>query len=324
MGDFNALIRSRTLARVSAWPVSGRIDLCSEMEQLSLGVITGAIFGEGYDDPEGRLARAITARRAFLEYMQASLLPWAEHWPLPAVIRYRRALQVIDREIARGPVGSGFAAKYRELRYPDGRAMSPGLWRDEVLTLMSTGYETTGDALIWTLYLLAQHPGIEDKVLAEIAAGGELEHTRRAADESLRLYPPTWIYVRMATGPDRLPSGLEVRAGDKLFLCQWVTQRDPRYFPDPGRFDPERFSDTASQSRPRLAYFPFGAGTRQCLGEHFAMHEILLVLSLILPRFRFVLEPGAERVVPYPGVTLRPKGGLWVRVEQRGSWCQGA
>ncbi|MFN7922192.1 MAG: cytochrome P450 [Bryobacteraceae bacterium] len=315
MQEFLPLIRDRTMRRVSRWQTPGEIDLCSEMEQLTLDVIIGAIFGAEYEDKDRRLAQAITARRAFLEYMQASLLPMAEYLPAPAVLRYRRAMRVIDHEIEHGSLGAGFASRYAELQYPDGSRMHRKLWRDEVLTLMSTGYETIGDALTWTIYLLASHPEAEARVLEEMAAGGELGYTRMAIEEAMRLYPPTWIFVRMATSADRLPSGTPVEAGDKLYLCQYVTHRDARFFPEPERFVPERFADSARAGRPRFSYFPFGGGQRQCIGEHFAMQESLEVLSLLLPRFRFAPRHTSFELAP--GVTLRPKGGMPILVSGR-------
>jgi cytochrome P450 len=314
--DFTAGMRNQTNSRMASWRVPGEWDAGAEMEQLALAIIIGAIFGSGYQDRDGQLARAITARRAFLEYRQASLLPQAEYLPVPTVWRYRAAMKVIEHEIEHGMVGDGFAARFAALRYPDGRTLSRKRLRDEILTLMSTGYETIGDALTWTLYLLARHPDVEAQVLREMAGpGGGLPYTRQVLEESLRLYPPTWIFIRMATAADQLPSGAAVRAGMKLYLCPYLLHRDSRFFPDPGRFDPERFTDAARQARPRYSYFPFGGGSRQCLGEPLAMQECLVVLSQILPRFRF--HPPAQVPELSPGVTLRPKGGLVMRVEPR-------
>ena len=207
-------------------------------------------------------------------------------------------------------------------RYPEGSAMSAAQQRDELLTLMSTGYETIGDALTWTLYLLAQHPDVEANVLAELAreipsdeigpdadSVPRLRYLRQVIEESLRLYPPTWIFVRMAVADDRLPGGAAVAPGDKLYLCPWVLHRDPSYFPDPLRFRPER-------ARPRFAYFPFGAGQRVCIGEQFAIQEAVVVLALLLPRFRGEVHPGHSLTLQ-PGITLRPLGGLPLRIYAR-------
>ena len=132
----------------------------------------------------------------------------------------------------------------------------------------------------------------------------------------MRLYPPTWIFVRMALRDDQLPSGHRIRRGSKVYLCQYVMHRDSRYFPEPERFDPERFSEPVRAVRPRFAYFPFGGGTRTCIGEQFALLESVSILAMVLSRFRFQLEPG-QKISLRPTITLRPKYGIRVRVLPR-------
>ena len=168
--------------------------------------------------------------------------------------------------------------------------MSDNLLRDEALTLISTGYETVGAALAWCCYLLAQSPGEQSRLHAELRRVlsnrppgtndlHQLSYTEAVFNESMRLYPPTWIFVRVAQVDDVLPSGFRVRTGTKLFLSPYVTHRHPTYFPDPERFDPARFSDDAGKSRPKFAYFPFSGGPRVCLGQTFAMAEGALILA---------------------------------------------
>jgi cytochrome P450 len=134
--------------------------------------------------------------------------------------------------------------------------------------------------------------------------------------ESMRLYPPTWIFIRMTLQEDKLPSGATIPAGSKIYLCQYVMHRHPRYFPDPERFDPERFTETAKKERPQFAYFPFGGGARVCIGEHFAKMEGTLVMAMIAQRYKLALIPG-QTIVPEPKMTLRPRNGIRMRVEQR-------
>jgi cytochrome P450 len=213
----------------------------------------------------------------------------------------------------------GFATRLSTLRYPDGSAMDEQQVRDELLSLTSTGYETIGDALAWTLYLLARHPEIEARVLEELrtmpaaqtpSAGdlSQLNYLRQVLPESMRLYPPTWIFVRMALGRDILPNGAPVEPGDKLYLSPYVVHRHPRYVPKPDRFDPTRFTPHAITVRPRFAHFPFEGGQRLCIGEHFAVLQMMAVLSQVLPRFRF--EGSDQPIVPRPAITLRPRGGI--------------
>jgi len=135
-----------------------------------------------------------------------------------------------------------------------------------------------------------------------------LTYSRQVLNESMRLYPPTWIFVRMALAEDTLPSGAPVEAGHKLYVSQYVVHRHPRYFSEPDRFDPDRFTPQAIAARPRFSYFPFGGGPRLCIGEHFAVLEMQAVLSQVLPAFRFELS--GDAVTPRPTITLRPNGGV--------------
>ncbi len=315
------LMLHRTAHRLSNWRDGCRIDLAAEMETLALQVIIEALFGPGYCDPE--LEKAITVRRSYIEYVYGSLLPYPEFWPLPLVRRYEGAMryieQTIRREIRQPTSPHGFAARLQTLKYPGGAAMNEDQIRDELLSLTSTGYETIGDGLTWTLYLLARHPEIEALVIEELRTlqpGGapspddlaKLPYLRQVLNESMRLYPPTWIFVRMALGHDTLPSGAPVVPGDKLYLSQYVVHRHPRYFPDPDRFDPGRFAAESIAARPRFSYFPFGGGQRQCIGEAFAILQMVAVLSRILPAFRFELS--GEPIALRPTITLRPRGGI--------------
>lgn len=325
---FLPIVLDRTQRRLSAWDEGRRIDLAAEMESLALSIVIGALFGPEYRDPA--LEEAITIRRRYIEYVYGSLLPYPEAWPLPVVRRYGAAMRYIDsvirREIRKPASPHGFAARLAAVEHPDGSTMSEDQVRDELLSLTSTGYETVGDALAWTLYLLARHPDVEDRMLAELGAvlGGrapspedlaKLTYGRQVLNESMRLHPPTWIFVRMARASDTLPSGAPVTARHKLYLSQYVVHRHPRYFPEPDRFDPGRFAPEAVAGRPRFSYFPFGGGQRQCIGEHFAVLEMQAVLSRVLPAFRFELADDA--VTPRPTITLRPKGGIRAVLRRR-------
>jgi cytochrome P450 len=130
----------------------------------------------------------------------------------------------------------------------------------------------------------------------------------------MRLFPPTWIFLRVALEDDVLPTGVRVTRGSKLYLSQWVLHRSPRYFPDPGRFDPARFEPGPTRGRPRHAYFPFGSGPRVCIGEALARVELAAVVAVLARRYRFVPVAGRP-VVPEPGITLSPRGGLPMRLE---------
>jgi cytochrome P450 len=198
--------------------------------------------------------------------------------------------------------------------------------RDQVVTVFLAGYETMAIALTWTWYLLSQHPEIETRMHAEIdcVLNGrlptyedlpQLKYCEMVLAEAMRLYPPAWAMGRQALeafqlGPYSLP------ARTTVVISQFVTHRDPKLFPDPLRFDPERHTPEAKAARQRFSYFPFGMGPRQCIGEAFAWMEGVLVLSTIAQKFRFRLVEG-HKVVAQPLFTLRPKYGMKMIVEER-------
>jgi cytochrome P450 len=203
--------------------------------------------------------------------------------------------------------------------------------RDEVLTIFLAGYETVANALTWTWLLLAQNPHAEallhaelDRVLVDSAGRHRppcledlpsLRYTEMVVAESMRLYPPAWAMGRMATqeveiGPYRLP------AGSYVFFSQYIVHRDPCLFPDPLAFRPERFTAEAKAARPKFAYFPFGGGGRQCIGESFAWMEAILVLATLARQWRLELLPN-QRIELQPKITLRPKFGILVQPQPR-------
>jgi cytochrome P450 len=327
---FCGIMVERTDDAILRWRSGGQIDLSDEMELLTLSVILDTLFGTGFADREPAFVQAIVDRRAYLEYAYSSIVPWVELLPLPIVRRYRRAQRRIDqvlfREIAARrfavPEQPDFATLLLAARDAEGAGMSDQEVRDELLTLCGTGYETVGDALSWTLYLLDLHSEAEERLQEELQtvlrgkppdleAVPQLRYTRQVLDESMRLYPPTWIYVRMAVQDDQLPSGVHVRQGEKLYLCQYVMHRHPQYYSDPDRFEPSRFETAASQLRPQFAYFPFGAGPRTCIGQHFALLELVVVLARLQQRCRFRVLPG-QNIRPQPAITLRPADGIRV------------
>jgi cytochrome P450 len=195
--------------------------------------------------------------------------------------------------------------------------------RDEIVTLFIAGHETTALALSWTLYLLSQHPDVENclrKELDVVLAGRtptlidlpKLTYLRKVLDESMRLYPPGWLTERKAITDDEI-GGYRIPAGTTLAITQYVTHRHPQFWDEPTKFDPERFTPQRSSGRPRYAYFPFGGGPRQCIGKNLATLETQLVLAMIVQRCRFHLTPGWE-VKTEPELSLRLKGGLCMQL----------
>jgi cytochrome P450 len=207
-----------------------------------------------------------------------------------------------------------------------GEGMGDRQLRDEVMSLLLAGHETTANVLTWTLYLLAQHPDEQERVHAEAALSleahvGPLEQAKQLAyasmvlQESMRLYPPAWLFGRSPIEDDEI-EGFHVEAGSLVFLSAYVTHRHPGLWPEPERFDPGRFAPGQAASLDRFAYFPFGGGPRLCIGAPFASLEMPIVLASLARRLRFRLAPDAV-VALEPLVTLRPRHGMPLRVERR-------
>jgi cytochrome P450 len=198
--------------------------------------------------------------------------------------------------------------------------------RDECMTLFVSGHETTAVALTWTWYLLSQNPEVEARLHEEIDSVlrgrlptfddlPQLRYAEMVMAESMRLYPPAWTLARMTVEPYQI-RGYRLPSGTLLMMSQWVMHRDPRFFGDPERFDPQRWTPEARAARPRFSYFPFGGGPRQCVGESFAWTEGILLLVTLAQRWTMRLVPG-HPVEPQPRLTLRPKYGMKMMLRKR-------
>jgi cytochrome P450 len=206
-------------------------------------------------------------------------------------------------------------------RDEQGQAMSERQLRDEVVTLLLAGHETTALALSWTWHLITLQPDAQDELASEVgrvlgsrAATVEdlpqLPYAEQVVTEAMRLYPPAWVIGREAVQNCEI-GGYPVAAGTSLYISPWVIQRNPRFFDNPDEFRPGRWAGEMPRQLPRFAYFPFGGGPRVCIGNRFAMMEAVLILVTMIQRVR--LDRQRERpVTPFPSITLRPKGGVWV------------
>ena len=207
----------------------------------------------------------------------------------------------------------------------DGGRMTDTQVRDEAMTIFLAGHETTANALSWTWYLLSQHPEIEARFHREVDALGDrlprpddlanLPYTRMILAESMRLYPPAWAVGRSAIN-DFEAGGYRIPAGSMVIMSQYIVQRDPRFHPEPERFDPERWRPEVAAMRPKFSYFPFGGGTRICIGEQFAWMEGILILATIGRKWRLRYLGSAPPPVE-PRITLRPGGSLDMQTEGR-------
>lgn len=309
------------------------IDLLDAMLDLSQRVMLRALFGASFQDTDGRFAQAVTARRSYIEFFFTSNLPSPEYWPVPVVQRYRRARvhlhDVIDREIAARRRGNGhgdvngedWLTMLVDSTGRDGSPLTDAQIRDEAMTLTSTGYETVAAALTWSGHLLSQHPSVQSMLRADLQTASTASGTsdppllNMVLNESMRLFPPTWLYVRVAVADDVLPNGVKIARGDKIYLSPFTMHRHPAWFDRPNAFDPSRFSEAAARERPRFAFYPFGGGARLCLGEPFARMEMSLLLAELVRQFR--LLPASDAPIRFrPSIVLEPRYGLPVRLER--------
>jgi cytochrome P450 len=250
--------------------------------------------------------------------------------PLPGHIRYRRALRRVDRIVERiirerqsdGQDKGDLLSMLMQARDENGDPMPDRQLRDEAVTLLLAGHETTALALSWTVYLLGQHPGVEAQVAAEVAevvgsraASVEdlprLRFTDQVVTEAMRIYPPAWVIGREAVEDCEI-GGYPVPTGTTILISPWVIHRASIHFDEPMEFRPDRWSGGLARHLPRFAYLPFGGGPRICIGNRFATMEAVLILATLMQRFRLELQRERE-VVPFPSITLRPKGGIWVK-----------
>ncbi|MBV9436261.1 MAG: cytochrome P450 [Acidobacteria bacterium] len=317
------------------WSDGRQLDISLEMMHLTLDVIAKTLFDSDVAAEVEEISREVNAIMRLYNFLV--LVPLAEvlqNYPLPGMRRFRRARSRLDAIVYRmieehrrdSRHGADLLSMLLSARYEDGSAMPDRQVRDEVMTIFLAGYETIANALTWTWYLLSQNSAAEEKLhdeLATVLAGRQptyddlpkLSYTEMVLAESMRLYPPAWAMGRFALddfrlGPYFLPKNTTV------FTCQYVMHRDPRYFPDPERFDPERWRPEAKARRPRFSYFPFGGGARQCIGESFAWMEGVLILATLAQSWRLRLVSG-HRVEPQPLITLRPKYGMKMTLEAR-------
>jgi cytochrome P450 len=336
ISNFAALIAECAAVMIGRWTDGAIVDVDEEMLAVTQRITARALLGEESDTVVDRFRAAVSVRRRYQEFLLGSALPFADRLPTSGRRDYARAHREMDEIVAEGvarrraavATGGDLLSMLVHARYDDGTGMSDEQISDEVRTLSLAGYETVAEALSWSWYLLAGATEAESAVWAEVdgVATGErgigtaelarLPWCRMVLAEAMRLYPPTWLFVRVAQRDDVLPSGVFVAAGSKLYLSQWVMHRNPRYFADPDRFDPRRFAPEAIGSRPRFTYLPFGAGRRLCIGEEFAWMQGVSIMASVARRFRLVLPPG-QSVEPEPNVTLRPHGGLPMRLAAR-------
>lgn len=322
---------------IQRWRSQGadQIDVAAEMMRVTYRIVGRAMLGDDLADTAEKVERAIEVTLAHLyRRIEGLALPLA--WPTPgnrAFVRERDSLYALVEDILRrrqqrtGPPTNDLLAQLLEARAQDHSGDFDDTWlRDEIVTLMLAGHETTANALTWTWHLLGQHPDIAARVHAEatsLLSGRaptfdelqQLPYTRQVLEEAMRLYPPIWAVERRAREADVI-GGRTIAPGALVIVATYAMHRHPEFWEHPDRFDPGRFEAEQVAKRSHYVYLPFGSGPRLCIGMNFALSEAVLLLATLIQHCQLVPLPHT-RAVPHPGITLRVKNGLPMRLVWR-------
>lgn len=324
-----------TETMLARWQDGAEIDLHHETMTLALRIAAKTLLDADIEAELNDMERAgnwvideVAAR-----FSRPVVVPdWV---PLPGHRRYMKGIAIIDRLVYRiiadhrsgRKPAAGFLGLLMEGRDETGQALTGSQLRDEICNMLLAGYETSALSMSWGFHLLGQHRDIQDRLAAEVreVCGDRpvshedipaLKQIEYAVIEIMRVLPPGWAIGREAIADTRI-GDYEVKKGTTVILSPWVTHRDPRYFDEPLAFRPERWAGDFRRQLPRFAYFPFGGGPRICIGNRFAMMEAMLLLATIVRKFD--VERLMDRPVKLlPSITLRPQGGIWVKLHRRG------
>ena len=330
----DAMVRVAEVA-IAPWREGQVVNLHEELSRITMEVVAEVLFGASVGARDvAAVRRSMEVINRFFANSPEAILRVPAWFPTPLNRAMNRAVARIDELVFQilegrraGPPRDDLLGSLLDARDDDGRGMSDRQLRDETITLFLAGHETTALALAAVFYLLAKHPAEEARLHAELDAvlGGRLPteadvaalpRTGQVLKEAMRLFPPAWVSGREVTRSFAL-AGRTLPVGAQILFSQWVVHRDPRWYPDPEAFVPDRWAGEAPKARPRFAYFPFGGGPRVCIGNHFATMEATLLIATIASRFHLELLPN-ERLELAPSVTLRPRGGgVRVRVRER-------
>lgn len=326
--SYAPMMADLTRQMLSRWRPGEGVNVHEEFSTLTSAIALKTLFG--LDDAGDRTEFVESLRLTFdlLSDRFRNLLPAPMWVPTPRNLRTKRAIahlyKVVDGFIAQGRArkepGDDLLSRLVSAQDDDGSRMTDTQLREEAMTLYLAGHETTALTLTWSWYLLATHPDVEAKLVEEWARvlGGRaptpddlpnLPYTDAVLTEAMRVYPPVYLIGREATRDLEL-GDYRVPRGTTIFMSQWVSHRDPRYFgPDPEAFRPERWLDGLAKRIPKYAYYPFGGGPRVCIGNTFALMEAAILLATVGQRYRFTLDPGA--VIDFsPQITLLPTYGI--------------
>lgn len=335
IGAYAEVMVDHAQALMQRWQSGQVYDMDHEMAHLTMGIVTKTLFDADVSSDANEISALVSEVLSSVN-TRLDRLANLPYWvPTPENRRFNKTVAQLnsviqgfidDRRASGEDKGDLLSMLLLAQDEDNGETMSDRQVRDEAMTLFGAGHETTAVALMWTWYLLSQHPDVEAKLLEEletVLAGRapelsdlpRLPYTEMVIKESMRLYPPAWGTTRETIAPVEM-NGYTIKQGSILLVNMYGIQRDARYFPDPDRFDPERFSAENEPNIPKYAYIPFGGGPRVCIGNAFAMMEAKLILATIAPRFRFALAPG-QQVAPKRVFTLRSAYGMKMIATER-------
>ncbi|MFY9744592.1 MAG: cytochrome P450 [Candidatus Sulfotelmatobacter sp.] len=332
--EYAGVMVEEALRASESWRAGEERDIAADMMRLTLNVVARTLFATDLREEVYELAAAINRIMGLYNFLvMLPLAEWLVHVRPPGLAAFVRArnridavvYRMIDAHLGKGR-DQGSLLDMMLAAEPADNAESRRSLRDQVITIYLAGYETVANALSWTWYLLSQnedcerrfHAEVDDVLRSEIPTVEDvprLRYTENVMAESLRLYPPAWAMGRYARNDFELGDYF-LPARTTVFISQFITHRDARFFPDPLSFNPDRFSPEGKAQRKKFAYFPFGAGARQCIGESFAWMEGVLMLATLAQKWKLRLVPG-HRVEPQPLITLRPKYGMRMLIERR-------
>src|SRR5580698_339876 len=315
------------------WTSGAELDMSREMARLTLAVVAKTLFSADVTEDADNIGSALTQVMVLFDMVLMPFSAWLEKLPLPSVRRFEKARAFLDQTIykiiaerrANNEDKGDLLSMLLLAQDEDGvTGMSDKQIRDEALTLFLAGHETTANALMWTWYLLSENPSAADKFYEEVDTVLEgrlptfddipsLKYTEGVFAESMRLFPPAWVVGRRVKAEYAIGE-YTVPARAILMMSPFVVHHDARWFPEPDRFDPGRWA--GESDRPQFSYFPFGGGTRVCIGERFAWMEGILLLASVAQKWRFKLVPG-HKVETAALITLRAKHGMRMVAERR-------
>jgi len=323
------------LARWRRLPEEHPIDLFEEMTGLTLAIAAQTLFHADVERHAPVVRRALPIALREFDLRTSELVHVPDWIPTPRNRRLHRVVRELDAVVLeiiadrrRTPdAHHDLLGMLMDAQDEDsGERMDDKQLRDEVMTLLLAGHETTSNLLCWTWLLLTEHPDALTRLRAEVDAVlgdrppvwddlTQLTFTRQVLDESMRLYPPVWLVDRVAIGPDQLDD-TPILPGGIVMVNIWLTHRRPDVWPEPERFDPDRFAAGADPERHRFAHIPFGAGPHHCIGNHFALIEATFALALLAREFSFSFVDRAA-IRPQASVTLRPRDRMPMRLHHR-------